>query len=356
MWTAAIIPGLDLLKRIHLFRLAVFGRTPDHRTMAFQRALVPQTLMVLLAIGTAGDAHDNVATTSPNFNNASDRDANFDMRRTSNFSDLEANAVNSSAIENETRIRLTSYGGASNFYAKVCAGLNCHGSVPLAHVHNFGEALVGQSGGHCVAAFRGTHNLAAAKQDLDSLNLVPWKCSGCRVGAGFVAGYSSLAGQVKSVLRNSGCTSVAVTGHSLGAANAILALYDLATDGFSIVTSYVFGEPRVGNAAFQQAFDSVVHASVFRVVHGQDPIQDLGAAGAVHVGTKIYEPGNSILTDHQHYSGVHMTPCMSDGLPGGAAAEQAAEAAAHAAEQVAEAAAHAVHCCLRMEWSCCNPR
>merc|ERR1712232_1114785 len=190
-------------------------------------------------------------------------------------------------------------------------------------------------------------------------------CSGCRGGAGFVSGYESVAGQIKSALHSLGCHTVAVTGHSLGAAKAILAVYQLAKDGYAITTSYVFGEPRVGNGAFQGAFHNAVHARVFRVVHGQDPIVKLGAPGSSAVGTEIYQPGNSVLTDHLHYSGVHMTPCMPDGLPGGAAAEEegerAAQAAEHAAENVpggAEAVHHAesaARCCLNQQWSCCIP-
>jgi len=242
-------------------------------------------------------------------------------------------------------------GSGKHFYAQVCAAMNCHRGLPLSHVRNFGGAAVGKAGGKCVVAFRGTTNIAGVMQDVGSFALVPFDhCPGCRVGAGFKSGYNAVAGQIKGALRSSGCHSVAVTGHSLGAAKAILCMYDLAKSGFHITTSYVFGEPRVGNGAFVASFHSVVHAAVFHVAHGQDPIVRLGGPGAQHVGSEIYEPGNSRSTDHLHYAGVDMTRCMP-GLPakGGATVEKAGEKAARRAE-------HAAHCCLRFEWSCCIPR
>lgn len=237
-------------------------------------------------------------------------------------------------------------GGGGSFYARVCAAVNCRSGLPLSSAHNFGEAAVGKAGGHCVAAFRGTGNLRDAVQDLESFSLVGLPgCPGCRVGSGFLSGWRSVAGPVKGALRRLGCRSVAVTGHSLGAARAVLAAYDLARDGFRITTSYVFGEPRVGNGAFLSAFRRTVHAQVFRVVHGRDPVAGTGNHGAHCVGSEIYEPGNSVLTDHLHYSGVAMTPCMPDGVPGGARWEREGEHAGRTFE-----------CCARFEWSCCRHR
>merc|ERR1712151_1278746 len=155
-------------------------------------------------------------------------------------------------------------------------------------------------------------------QDMASSALVHFGCPGCRVGLGFKSGYEAVAGQIKGALHSLGCHSVAVTGHSLGAAKAILCMYDLAKSGFHVATSYVFGEPRVGNGAFVAAFNSVVRTSVFRVVHGLDPIVKLGGPGAQNVGREIYEHGESSTTDHLHYAGADMATCMPRGLPGGA--------------------------------------
>lgn len=256
---------------------------------------------------------------------------------------VTANGSEDDVISNAPMLSLLAAGSGQSFYAKVCAGLNCHGSIPLSNVHHFGEALVGKNGATCVAAFRGTANAADVVQDVASLSAAPLPgCPGCMVGSGFLGGFRGLAGQVKGALKSMGCNTVVVTGHSLGAARGALALYELAKEGYHISTSYLFGGPWVGNGAFAAAFRQTVHAQVFRVEHGQDPVPKVGLPGGVPVGTLIYEPGNSVLTDHVHYSGVHMFSCMPDELPGGKAVEQVVEHAMSSAE-----------CCLK-GLKCCK--
>jgi len=343
--------------------------------MAFPGSLLVQTALLSLLHITSGSVYDKVA--SRNTSNASNESGTSLLEGISEIGAADAQnpawfeIANVSMDENASHLMSMSaneaaHGSGQRFYAEVCAALNCHRRLPLSNVHNFGEAAVGKSGGTCVVAFRGTANLPDVIQDTSSYHLVPFGCSGCRVGAGFVSGYESVAGQIKGALHSLGCHSVAVTGHSLGAAKAILGMYELAKSGFHMHTSYVFGEPRMANGAFHGSFHSVVHAPVFRVVHGKDPIVALGGPGASAVGSEIYEAGNSPLTDHLHYAGVSMTTCMPDGVPGGAAAERAGEEAAHAAEhvahevpggeQVVHAAESAAECCMRMKWSCCLPR
>jgi len=335
--------------------------------------MIQGTAVMQMLTGAAASVYDKVAT--QNKTGMANESANL-AEDVGNHMELQNATVTRDEAGNMSMTEdfAATGGSGMSFYARVCAGINCHSGVPLSDVHNFGEALVGRHGGTCVAAFRGTANVADAMQDVSSHSLESLPgCPGCRVGSGFLHGYEAVVGQVKGALRGLGCHRVAVTGHSLGAAKAILALYELAKEGYEITTSYVFGEPRVGNSAFRAAFYRTVHAQVFRVVHGQDPIVKLGAPGSSNVGTEIYESGNSVLTDHLHYAGVHLTPCMPDGLPGGAAAEEAGEEAAHAAESAGHAAEHAaegvpggaeaVHgaehaaeCCLRLDWSCCIPR
>jgi len=330
--------------------------------MAFLGTLLAQAALLSLLRSTSGSVYDKVV--SRNSSNASSESGTSHLDGMSGVGTAHAEnpprleIANVSREESASHVMLLSASGAAqgsgqHFYAEVCAAMNCRRSLPLSHVHKFGdEAAVGKSGDTCIVAFRGTANLAGAMLDVGSAILAPFGCSGCQVGAGFKSGYESVAGQIKGALHSLGCHSVAVTGHSLGAAKAILAMYDLATSGFHIDTSYVFGEPRMANGAFQGSFHSVVHAAVFRVVHGKDPIPNQGGVGALNVGTEIYEAGDSFLTDHLHYSGVDMTACMPDGVPGGAAAEKAGEALAHAADAAARAAA----CCLRFDMSCCLPR
>jgi len=205
-------------------------------------------------------------------------------------------------------------------YAEICRSLNCGGKVPgVQHVHRIGAgasaALVGRVGRQCVVGFRGTANWGGVAEDIMSGRLVPLPgCPGCRVGSGFLSGYRSLARRIKGGLRRLGCKRVSITGHSLGAAEAVLAAYDLSHSGFKITTSYTFGEPRVGNRAFHRAFQAALRgASFFRVVHGLDPIVQLGPLGSVtHEGSRIYEAGFNVFTDHLHYAGINLTPCIKN--------------------------------------------
>mmetsp|Transcript_17659 Transcript_17659/g.25485 ORF Transcript_17659/g.25485 Transcript_17659/m.25485 type:complete len:144 (+) Transcript_17659:735-1166(+) len=61
--------------------------------------------------------------------------------------------------------------------------------------------------------------------------------------------------------------SIKTTGHSLGAALALLTALDLIKAGFE-VTMYNFGQPRVGSKAFAQFASSKL--SMFRVTHNKD--------------------------------------------------------------------------------------
>jgi len=126
------------------------------------------------------------------------------------------------------------------------------------------------------------------------------------VGEGILAAYHSVAGGVKSALRGLRCSQVTVTGHSLGANMAILALFDLARAGFHLRTSYTFGQSRVGNVAFTRAWRAALgHTHVFRLVHGMDPVVRVGPIGSMtYEGTKVYLPGASIAHDHSCYLGV----------------------------------------------------
>eukprot|EP00933_Yihiella_yeosuensis_P014817 TRINITY_DN1311_c0_g1_i1.p1 TRINITY_DN1311_c0_g1~~TRINITY_DN1311_c0_g1_i1.p1 ORF type:complete len:352 (-),score=53.87 TRINITY_DN1311_c0_g1_i1:366-1421(-) len=216
-------------------------------------------------------------------------------------------------------------GGDIAFYVRLylCHVKRCNAYCPApmegARYINGGSdlAVVGRARGHCVAIFRGTSNLGNAIQDLRSLRMAPFGCPGCKVGVGILRAYKNVAGGVKGALRSMGCSSVAVVGHSLGAAMAIVALYDLSRSGFHILPSYTYGQPRTGNAAFHQAWRSTVHAPVFRVVHGMDPIVHTGPilGSRDHNGMEIYKPGHGGVSDHKmtHYyeaiTGIHGPEC-----------------------------------------------
>jgi len=67
------------------------------------------------------------------------------------------------------------------------------------------------------------------------------------VAKGFYSAYLHLAPGIKQALNALGSASVVVTGHSLGAAMAGLAIMDLHASGYSVPgPHYTFGHPRDG--------------------------------------------------------------------------------------------------------------
>merc|ERR1712048_99335 len=95
-------------------------------------------------------------------------------------------------------------------------------------------------------------------------------------------------------LKRIGCDTtqpLAVTGHSLGAAEATLAMFDLHNDGYNVIESYTFGQPRVGDANFKAAFESKFgDIEPFRVTHANDPIVQtpFTSSGFEHLSTEVY--------------------------------------------------------------------
>ena len=70
-------------------------------------------------------------------------------------------------------------------------------------------------------------------------------------------------------------SQVLITGHSLGAALAVLCAMDLHyAHGLPMATLYTFGKPRVGNVAFAKWYDTSPFVS-WRVTHWRDPVPHL---------------------------------------------------------------------------------
>jgi Lipase (class 3) len=189
-----------------------------------------------------------------------------------------------------------------------------------------------------VLAIRGTQGWIEWWDDLNAIRLVPFKDpGGGMVGAGFARIYDTLevvtpptpglaevaprslkpAGgfsqQVASLVakraagsrsdslapmgRSEGFTpaapSIVVTGHSLGAALATLYVLDNAlTDRIKNPTIYTFASPRVGDASFASAFDSLGLTS-WRVVNELDLVPRV-PLGYTHVDTP--QEYNSLTT------------------------------------------------------------
>jgi len=173
-------------------------------------------------------------------------------------------------------------------------------------------AFGGKLNGECTLVFRGTSNGAGWSQDLKSLKLVdlsaslvspkPVKCSyegkSCQVGVGFMDNYNILAPHIVGNLTRIGCDvsePLVVVGHSLGAAEAAIGMYDLKNQGYAIARSYTFGQPRVGDLSFVKAFEAALSTTdLFRVTHASDPVVQtpFTSKGFSHMSQEVFYAGD----------------------------------------------------------------
>jgi hypothetical protein len=175
--------------------------------------------------------------------------------------------------------------------------------------------------------------------DLDATKTNPFSyCTSCEVHKGFWDSYMALKPQIEAALAGLGAgsgTSIAITGHSLGAAMAALAAFDLHHAGFQIQTMYTFGEPRVGDSTFASTFESALPGVLNRVTHYKDivPHLPLELMGFHHLATEVwYNEANTAYTvcdgsgedpncadsvigdsidDHLYYMGIHISGICS---------------------------------------------
>lgn len=99
---------------------------------------------------------------------------------------------------------------------------------------------------------------------------------GVQVFKGFQDAYLAVArpvlSKVKEMMQKYNETRVTVTGHSLGAAMALLAAahYEQTLKNGSVTNVFTFGQPRTGNPAFANAMDDKFLGKLFYVVNGKD--------------------------------------------------------------------------------------
>jgi hypothetical protein len=195
-------------------------------------------------------------------------------------------------------------------------------------------AWVGRtSDGSGLVSFRGTipSSLKNWITDLEAGKQVPYDgCDGCKVHDGFYDGWKALSGQILQALQSIGGTGlprVDVTGHSLGAAMAAIASYELGNRGYTVGDVYTYGQPRVGNPSFADALMARLPQNI-RVTHWDDIVVHLPYQwmGYHHPALEIfYNEANTAYTvcngsgeddncadqfdgasisDHLHYVGI----------------------------------------------------
>lgn len=142
----------------------------------------------------------------------------------------------------------------------------------------------------CAIGIRGSDNLANYIQDAEFWRKRPSSidgCHGCKVHAGFYHAWMDLEEDAVTSLADIGCSpggpnsKVLVTGHSLGAAASVMAMFRLKGMGFDVQQSVVFEPPRLGNKAFSEAFAARFEQEipVFMHTHAMDPVVHLPPKG-----------------------------------------------------------------------------
>lgn len=156
-----------------------------------------------------------------------------------------------------------------------------------------------------VVAYRGTPPLVLRDWLVDlefvKQNVSYPGCEGCELHRGFYDSYLALSpGVLAAIAAYGGATVpyVAVTGHSLGAAIAEIAAFELIAAGYPVTSVYNFGDPRAGNAAWAAAYASAMaqkNVPTFRVTHFADPVPHLPPQAFVfrHPTTEVWYNGPS---------------------------------------------------------------
>ncbi|KNC53134.1 uncharacterized protein AMSG_09209 [Thecamonas trahens ATCC 50062] len=214
--------------------------------------------------------------------------------------------------------------------------------------HNsFGFVGYERETGTAIVSFRGTvmTSLKNWISDLVSAEMVPLPGTGVYVGEGFLHAWLSVRAQVhiavRSVMDTHSPQRILVTGHSLGAALATLAVLDIkAAVGNVPVNVITFGDPRVGDASFAKHYVRTLGTdSTIRVTWKHDLVPHLPpeALGFVHVPTEVWghvpEGSRNVnytvcdgsgedpycsdsvafpasVFDHLHYMGIYENGCI----------------------------------------------
>ena len=118
--------------------------------------------------------------------------------------------------------------------------------------------------------FRGSQTNREWARD-EEADQVAWPSSPSMVHRGFLAIYQQVKPKLFKAIKELAPTSIYISGHSLGAAVATMAAYDVHTNSpdHAIMQTYVFASPRVGNLEFATLVDAAL-PEFYRVVNLAD--------------------------------------------------------------------------------------
>ncbi|WP_343708541.1 lipase family protein [Mycobacterium sp.] len=155
-------------------------------------------------------------------------------------------------------------------------------------------------------SFRGTSDVAEWVADIDAVPDDYRPISGFgEVHSGFQDVYQLVRANIAANLAEAtaGCDQILVTGHSLGAALAVLAAPDIDRNmpANKIEPRLItFAGPRVGLSDFAAQFDALIE-SCYRIVNFLDIVPYLPPAPYVHVGAQItVDSGGAIQIGWRH--------------------------------------------------------
>lgn len=147
-------------------------------------------------------------------------------------------------------------------------------------------------------AFRGT---ASLKDWMTDINIDLINGPGGKVHEGFSMAISSVWRDILSFIRNERKgRALWITGHSLGAALATLAVAKLRLEKDEPVNGlYTFGQPRTGDREFQKNFDADFVSQTFRFVNNNDIVARIPFRSMhySHVGTFKYIDEKGTLSE-----------------------------------------------------------
>lgn len=163
-----------------------------------------------------------------------------------------------------------------------------------------------------VVSFRGSSNILNWIENVD-FPVVQLKWPGAKAGAkvhnGFLLSYEAIRKDTVAAVKRAQnqcphCT-IHVTGHSLGASQALLGSLDLTLQGIPVSSVYTFGCPRTGDPVFAKWWsETVAPGNSYRAVHNKDivphlPAHDFGIKNAfMHTHQELWqttERGKQVL-------------------------------------------------------------
>jgi len=166
------------------------------------------------------------------------------------------------------------------------------GEPELLQIRTRGVIVQGQ--GATIIAFAGTDPLVPANwfSDFDvGLNIGPrLKLTPGPLHRGFDKAFDAVSAQITEALAERGAEPLLMTGHSMGAALAVIAAdHCLSEKNVRATAVYAFGMPRIGGEDFAVRYNKTLGATTYRLVHGDDIVATVPPSrlGFRHVGRLI---------------------------------------------------------------------